>query len=155
MDSQPNVTPSRTWWEWLPDNLIHHRKRAATILERHNHILDPTAYAHVHQIATEGIDPGLIQSIRQHDIQAGFPRPRILGSYWTPPDGYFESVLSLLSWCEDQVKLLEGAGVRGLRHIDPTIGPWDLKEKPLSMIDGKKLMDQISALNDFRKKHDA
>jgi hypothetical protein len=60
LDSQPNVTPARTWWDWVPQNLSDHKKRAETILERHNNVLDPKAYAYVHHIATGGMDPDLI-----------------------------------------------------------------------------------------------
>ncbi|WP_139176957.1 hypothetical protein [Nitrosospira multiformis] len=151
MDSQPNVTPPRTWWEWLPDNLNHHRKRATVILERHNNVLDPKAYAYVHQIATEGIDPGLIQSIRHHDKVNGFSRPHVLAYYWGPPEGYCQTILGLTSWCENQVKILERNGMRELRRVVSTIGPWELNEKPPSMFDEKELEKQIWAMHGFIK----
>ncbi len=154
LDSQPNVAPPRTWWDWLPQSLSDHKKRAETILERHNNVLDPNAYAYVHQIATEGIEPEIIHSLRQTDSQTGFPRPRILGSYYFLPENYCETVIGLVAWCEEQIKQLEGNGIVGLKRVGATIGPWDRQDKPPSMLDEQELIRQLTAVKEFREKHD-
>lgn len=155
MDSRPNVTPPRTWWEWVPQSLTDHKKRAETILERHNNVLDPSAYAYVHQIATEGIDPEMIGSIRQSDMQDGFPRPHVLGSYCFLPESYCETVLGLVNWCKQQVVQLERNGISGLRRVGADIGPWDHQDSPASMIDPQELLRQVRAVKEFRERHTA
>lgn len=155
LDSQPNVAPPRTWWEWLTQSLSDHRKRAETILERHNNVLDPTTYAFVHQIATEGIEPSIIQTLRQSDQQSGFPRPHILGSYYFLPEHYCETVVELVSWCEAQVKQLERNGICGLKRVGAAIGPWDRQDNPPSKIDDAELHGQLVAVQQFRERHDA
>ncbi len=72
MDSQPAVVPRRTWWEWLPENLTEFKKKAETILERHNFILDPKTYLAVHKLATDGLEPGMITTLKVTDAQSGF-----------------------------------------------------------------------------------
>ncbi|MFZ2303067.1 MAG: hypothetical protein WAW10_14500 [Gallionella sp.] len=152
MDARPNVTPQRTWWEYFPQNLSDHRKRAETILERHNNVLDPKAYSYVHQIATEGMDPELINSIRQSDMQGGFPRPYILGSYYFLREGYFETVLGLVAWCEQQIVQLEGNGITGLRRVGATIGAWDRQDAPPSMISQHELLRQLAVVKEFQER---
>lgn len=155
MDSQPNVIPPRTWWEWVPQSLADHKKRAETILERHNNVLDPKAYAFVHQIATEGIEPDMINTLRQSDIRDGFPRPHILGSYCFLPENYGETVLGLVNWCRQQVLHLEVNGFAGLRRVGADIGQWDRQDKPASMIGQQELVAQLKAVEEFRERNTA
>ena len=151
LDSQPNVDPPRTWWDWLVQSLFDHRKRAETILERHNNVLDPNTYALVHQIATEGIEPSIIQTLRQSDQRSGFPRPHILGSYCFLPENYCETVVNLVSWCEAQVMQLESNGIAGLKRVSAIIGPWDRQDNPPSMIDDAELLKQLAAVQQYRE----
>lgn len=155
LDSQPNVAPPRTWWDWLSQSLSDHRKRAETILERHNNVLDPEAYAFVHQIATEGIEPSIIQTLRQSDQQMGFPRPHVLGSYYFLPENYCETVIGLVSWCEAQVRQLESNSIRGLKRVGAVIGPWDRQDNPPSKIDDAELLRQLAAVQQFRERSNA
>lgn len=153
MDAQPNVTPPRTWWQWVPQSLSDHKKRAETILERHNNVLDPMAYSLVHQIAAEGVEPEMINTIRQTDIQEGFPRPRILGSYLFLPKNYCETVLGLIDWCEQQVVLLETNGVKNLKRVGIVIGPWDCQDTPPSRISEQELIKQLTAVKEYRERN--
>lgn len=156
LDAQPNVTPTRTWWDWFPQNLSDHKKRAETILERHNNVLDPVTYAHVHQIATDGIDPDIFHTLRQSDQQmGGFPRPHILASYYFLPESYCETVINLVSWCDKQFTQLEGNGIVGLKRVGATIGPWERQDAPPSMIAEQELLRQLNAMQQFRESHNA
>ena len=155
LDAQPNVIPSRTWWAWLPQSLSDHKKRAETILERHNNVLDPVTYAHVHQIATEGMDPEIFNTLRQSGHQMGYPRPHILANYHFLPENYCETIISLVSWCEKQVSQLESNGIVGLKRVGATIGPWDRRDNPPSMIAEQELLRQLSAVQQFRETHKA
>lgn len=134
LNSQPNVTPPRTWWEWLPQSLSQHRELAETILARYNNVLDPTIYSFVHKIGTEGVDPNIINTIRQSDLQMKFTRPPVLGYYYPLPEHYCETVVALVRWCEENVGMLEKNGVTGLKRVASTIGPWERQENPPSKI---------------------
>lgn len=123
MDAQPNVTPATTWWDWVPRSIADYRQRGETILERHNNVLDPNAYGLVHQIATEGLDPNFIRSIKQSDDQMGFPRPHVLGSYWFLPGTYCDAVVGLVDWCESQFEMLGKNGVKNLKNVGKAVGP--------------------------------
>lgn len=155
MDAQPNVTPATTWWDWVPRSLADHRQRGETILERHNNVLDPNAYGLVHQIATEGIDPNLIRSIKQSDDQMGFPRPHVLGSYWFLPETYCDAVVGLVDWCESQFEMLGKNGVKNLKNVGKVVGPWARQERPPSMISDDELSRQLAAVAVFRQRHAA
>jgi hypothetical protein len=155
LNAQPNVTPARTWWDWVPQSLSDHKKRAETILERHNNVLDPRAYAYVHHIATEANEPDFIHVLRQSDREKGFPRLSILGSYYFLLENYCETVIGLVAWCEEQVKQLESNGIQGLKRVGATVGPWERRDRPPSMIDEQELERQLAALQQFREEHDA
>jgi len=151
MDSQPNVVPTRTWWEWFPQSQKDFIKKAETILERHNAILDPEAYSAVHKIATHIMDPGMIATARQIDIKSGFPRPKVLDSYWVPLEGYGGQILSLVSWCEEKVNVLESAGIKNLKKVISEVNQWEPQTSPPCMIDESELQQQIKAVEKFRK----
>lgn len=151
MDSQPNVVPRRTWWEWFPQNQIDFRKKAETILERHNSILDPEAYGAVHKIATHIMDPEMIATSRQIDIKSGFPRPKVLGSYWFPIEDYGSPILELVSWCKKKEKVLETAGIKNLKKVISDVYKWESQTLPPCMIDDSELQRQINAVEKFRK----
>jgi hypothetical protein len=153
LDAVAPVTPTRTWWDWFPQNVSGHKKRAETILERHNIVLDPRAYAHVHHLAT-GVIEADFQALRQSDFERGVPRPHILGHYYFVLDDYFQMILSLASWCERQVAQLERNGVVGLRRVRPKVYPWDRWEAPSSMIAEDELRRQLVVLqqHDERRK---
>lgn len=151
MDSQPNVVPRRTWWEWFPQNQMDFIKKAETILERHNSILDPEAYAAVHKIATHIMDPEMIGTSRQIDIKTGFPRPKVLGSYWVPLEDYAGPILTLVSWCEKKVKVLEAAGIKNLKKVISEVNQWEPQTSPPCMIDESELQRQIEAVEKFRE----
>ena len=85
----------------------------------------------------------------------GFPRPHILASYLFLPENYFETVIGLATWCEEQIKQLEANGIVGLKRVGLAIGPWVQQDKPPSMIDEQELLRQLAALQEFRDKHDA
>ena len=80
-----------------------------------------------------------------------FPRPHVLGCYWDPPEGYYETIIGLIDWCENQVKILERKGIRNLRRVSTMIGPWELRERPPSMFDQKELDEQIWLMHGFIK----
>lgn len=153
LDGKPPVLPERTWWDWLPECLTDHKNQAETILERHNYILDPVAYSLVHQLATEGMNPSQIKSIRQIYAQTDRPRVTALGAYYFLFENYYESVLGLVAWCKEQAVLLQRNGLQDLRAVTSTLGPWEPTEPPPSMISNEELgkqEDAVRALTDAR-----
>lgn len=155
LDANASVTPSRSWWVYVPQILSEQKELAETILERHNNVLDPKAYSFVHQIASELMAPNLMHTLRQSDTECGFPRPRILGSYFFVIGDYFASVIGLVDWCEAQFKQLEQNGIKGLKRVCSTIGPWEAQSQPASMIGMEALKEQFAAVQQFRQAHDA
>ena len=153
LDSNPKVLPKRTWWEWFPQNLIEFRTQAETILERHNSILDPAAYAAVHKIATYIIRPEMIATSRQIDIQSGFPRSKILGSYWHLIGDYSGPTLTLVSWCQYKIQKLESSGLENLEKVVSQVEQWDPQASPPCMISQEELQKQIEAIKIFRENY--
>ena len=127
------------------------KKKAETILERHNSILDPEAYSAVHKIATHMMDPEMIATSRQIDVKSGFPRPKVLGSYWFPIEDYAGPILTLVSWCEKKVTMLESSGITNLKKVISQVNKWETQISPPCMIDEAELQRQIEAVEKFRE----
>lgn len=154
MEAQPLVMPPRTWWEWIPENLMDHRNLAERILERHNFVLDAEIYGCVHRIATEGLNPTLIPTIRQADQHSGFPRPHNLGSYHYLSECYCEDIVKLVSWCQDSAKELRRSGANGIKDVGAEIGEWEADESPPSKLSDIALLEQMAAVAQYRAEHD-
>lgn len=152
MDSRANVTPSRTWWDYLPQELQDFRQRATVILERHNGILDPAAYHAVHQIAHSGMEPGLVHGIRASDQEMGFPRIRILGNYCFFLPDYFSSVLELVEWCNSEADAIERVSSHKLLRIAKDLSGAPHSTTPPCMIKPENLAAQLNALKVFRER---
>lgn len=151
MDSKPNAIPTQTWWKWFPHNMTEFRKLGGVILERHNTILDPQAYSTVHKITTNMVDPYTIAIVRKYDVASGFPRPKVLSSYWVMTEEYGDAVITLVKWCEARAKRLEAAGIRDLKQVTAQIYKWDEQTSPPCMIDPDELQRQIRAVEEFRE----
>lgn len=150
LDARPPVSPTRTWWEWLPDSLSDHRAKAEIILNRHNNILDPKAYAMVHQLATEGTDPSTIHALRKTDSEMGYPRIRVLGSYFFPMESYYKTVLGLVEWCLKQEALLKRNGLEDVQTVTNKLSNSEPSNPPPSMISEDELLKQIEAAESFQ-----
>ncbi|MBU7587456.1 MAG: hypothetical protein KAF91_32290, partial [Nostoc sp. TH1S01] len=157
LDSQPSVAPPRTWWEWLPQQEQEFRTRAERILERHMGILDPQAYALVHQLVSgSGLlhpDTGmqLIRVMKQYDQEEGFPRPHNLASYWATNTEALNTVIQLNEWCIKKKQFLENQGISGLLNPTLTINTFDENQSPKCMIDPNKFFQQVLAVNAYRE----
>lgn len=150
IDGQANVVPRRQWFEWFPERLTELRKQGECILERHNSILAPEAYSWVHQLSTEGPDPGYIRVIRDLDRSDRFPRPTNLGSYWPLPEAFLQSVLALVEWAQKEETYLRAAGVAAVRAAPRTVKTWEPNHTPRSRISDQELMQQIALVDKFR-----
>jgi hypothetical protein len=154
MDSQPNVTPTRTWWEYLPEQLAEFKRYAEVILERYNSILSPEAFLMIHKLLNASMDPWISRAIRSSDLQEGFPRPRTLGHYLVFTGDYFPSILALISWCNTERKLLEKESRLSLMETPETLAGNRHEGIPRCMIASEELRTQINAMQVFRAQCD-
>ena len=155
MDSAPNVTPKRTWWEYLPEQMAEFKRHAEVILVRYNSILSPKAFLSIHKFLNATMDPGLIQASRISDQQDGFPRPRTLGHYLLIADDYFPSVLALISWCNTERCSLEQESQLALQETPEILGGLRPESMPPCMISPDELQAQLNALQAYRAIHAA
>ena len=61
MDSEPNVTPPKKWWDWIVHNAKEFSESGDKILDRHAHILEPKVYAQVHQLTESSFNKLLLR----------------------------------------------------------------------------------------------
>jgi len=87
LNTEPNVTPKRTWWNWITQNHKIWKDKSDKYLERHATYSDPELYKLIH-----GFSEGtfmkllpLINSIKQSDIHKNFPRLSLLSHYAMQP----------------------------------------------------------------------
>jgi hypothetical protein len=155
LDSQPNVAPPRTWWEWLPQQEQEFYSRAERILERHAVSLDPEAYALVHQLMNNLLHPDtgmrIMGAVRQFDQQQGFPRPHNLAAYWGTTAEALETVVKLNEWCIHKKRFLEKNGVVGLQNPVFELNRPEASPSPHCMIDPNKLVQQALAVQAYRE----
>jgi hypothetical protein len=105
MDSEPNVTPNRKWWDWMTYNVKEFQNAGDKILDRHAIILEPELYSQIHQLTESSFNKVIchMPAIRQSDTRNNFQRNTAFGSYSIPPiNEDFEAILYLHNWCEKQ-----------------------------------------------------
>lgn len=155
MDSEPNVTPPRKWWDWIVYNAKEFSEAGDKILDRHAHILEPAVYALVHQLTESSFNKLLlmIPGLKQSDSLRQFPRVKVLGSYSMPPQKEdFEAILGLVDWCESQYKKFKdiNPSVKRVSLYNPSN---DKNMPPKCQIPDEILRSQMSELNEFRNKN--
>lgn len=157
LDSQPNVAPARTWWEYMPQQERQFDSLAERILERHAGSLDPVAYALVHQLLTGFLNPNtglrIIAGIYQHDRQTGFPRAHNLASYWGTTENNLEPIIRLTSWCCEKKEYLAQMGFPELTGPIVKLNARGPEQAPRCMIDGQRLLDADVAVQAYRDAH--
>lgn len=109
MDSEPNVTPPRKWWDWIVDNAKEFKDNGDKLLDRHSYNLDPIAFGYVHQLTESIFNKVLLMlpSIRQTDKLMKLSKIKALGNYAMPPQKEdYEAILGLVEWCNEQYSIL-------------------------------------------------
>jgi hypothetical protein len=155
MDSEPNVTPSRTWWDWISYNAKEFKENGDKILDRHSHNLDPIAFGYVHQLSESSFNNMLLMSssIRESDIQMNFPRVKVLGNYaMSPQKEDYEAILGLVKWCNDMYAKLKKYS-NSIKKVSEYIPTKSSKTPPKCMIPQGILMHQIKELEEFRQQN--
>ncbi|MYM26761.1 hypothetical protein GTP58_00320 [Duganella sp. CY15W] len=121
LNSEPNVTPSRTWWQFLPEQLGEFQRRCDMILHRHSEILEPEAYLLVNKFVRSLPDPNFSTTIRRSDAEFGYPRPHVLGGHIVVLSSYFSALLELVSWCNREAEEIKKAGIREVLTINESL----------------------------------
>lgn len=151
MDSHPNVTPRRTWWQYVPEDLESLRVSAERILERYTAILDPKAFLSVHKLLTTTVEPGLPTGILQSDQEHRFPRPRVLGSYLPVLPDHFAALLALIEWLVLERQDLSERTGEALGEITVDLSGNRPQGTPPCMMAPEKLAAQVQALKDHHQ----
>ncbi len=153
LDSRPNVTPARTWWQWLPQREQEFHLQATHILERHPGNLEPAAYALVHKLTTSFLQPSaglqLLPEMKQSDKEHHYPRPHVLAYYWQEYPDSLETVVALHKWCCRKKNELERYGVHGLKPVTQYWPDGPVNLSPPSMIRPEEFQKQLQALEAF------
>lgn len=150
MNSTANVTPRMNWWQYLPTVLYDFKNLADRILVRHSETLDPEAYRMVNQLAHAAMDPNFSSAIRQSDIELGFPRPQVLGSFIVIFDEYFPTLLKLLTWCNEEAKEINRWKDSKAQMIDKNLIGSRPNGAPQCMIAPEELARQLIELERHR-----
>lgn len=143
MNAEANVTPRRTWWQFLPEQLQDLKTLAEKILHRHSEILDPEAYRLVNQLVQNAMEPNISSAVLASDIEMGYPRPQILGSYLFVLDEYFPSLLKLVKWCNTEAIAIKQKTGKDVTMVDENLIGNRPDGKPKCMIDAENLARQL------------
>lgn len=159
LDAKPNVTPPRTWWQWLPEQLTNMTSMAEKIIERHVQVLDPVAYSYIHSLLSDGMlspmKANIINAIRQSDQAMGFPRPTNYGNYMADNAESLSPITSLDEWCKQEYEALKKISKHPIK--EPFVVP-EIKEvtkNPASLIAQEKLLYQLQKQEEFRTRDKA
>lgn len=152
LTGKPKVTPPRTWFDWFPHQYHELHELAERILERHNSILDPDAYALVHQLSIEGPSGSILTAIRQTDQINGIPRPTNLGSYWPHPEGMFDAILSLIDWAQREHKYLQSTGITRLKAPPKVPYQWKFEDAGGARLSSDRFIEQAQQFHTWQSR---
>jgi hypothetical protein len=159
LDAKPNVTPPRTWWQWLPEQLANMTTMADKIIERHIQVLDPIAYSHIHSLLSDGMlspmKANIINAIRQSDQAMGFPRPTNYGNYMADNEESLQPIKHLDDWCQKECEALKKLSNHTIK--EPFVVP-EVKQvtnSPASLISQEKLQSQLVNQAEYRARDKA
>jgi hypothetical protein len=153
MESEPNVTPPRKWWDWIVHNAKEFKENGDKILDRHTHNLDPIAFGYVHQLTESSFNNTLLMSpsIRQSDSLIQFPRVKVLESYSIAPQKEdYDAILGLIKWCNEQYSSLKKHS-DSIKQVSEYYKDKNRKMPPKCMIPQEILEQQLKELNEFRQ----
>lgn len=148
MDTQPNVTPSRTWWQHVPEDMESFRASAERVLERYSGILEPRAFLTIHRLLNNTGEPGLVLGILQSDQQKGFPRPKLLGNYLPVMEDHFSALIELIDWLASEKQKLSKITGEKLGEITEVLNGNRPDGVPPCMMEPGKKAAQFHALNE-------
>jgi hypothetical protein len=154
MDSEPNVYPSRKWYNWIAQNAKEFKENGDKLLDRYSHNLDPIAFGYVHQLTESFFNNALSYApmIRQSDSFDKTPRPQVLGSYvFLPPKEDYEAIIGLVKWCDATYHVLKKH-----RNSINKIEYFTIKNRimpPKCMIPKEILEQQIKEFNEFQQRN--
>lgn len=104
LNSEPNVTPKRKWWDWIVTNAKEFIDSWDKILDRNWYLLEPKIYSNIHYITESTFIKvlSMIKNLRSSDLENWFKRVEVLKYYSTlPTDDDFKTILELYNRCEE------------------------------------------------------
>ncbi|ELK8603488.1 MULTISPECIES: hypothetical protein [Vibrio] len=145
LDGKPNVTPPRSWWQWLPEQNKELSAQADKILERHMQSLDPKAYSFIHSLLSDGMlfknrGMNVLPMIQSADRHMGFPRPTNLAEYMIEDEESLLPIIELDEWCHKEFAYLVSKGMTSIK--EPYVLSSQNIEEPKSQIQTEKLARQ-------------
>ena len=153
LDGIPNVTPSRTWWEYLPQLGNQMKQDAERILERHVQNLEPEVYSMIHEQLSLGILSNIgirqITAIKQSDIEHRTPRPRNLGGYFPIIADRYSKIIELYNWCNQYSAYLNSMNADTINSIIKY--PNGQQTSPKSRFTLEQLVDQTIAYRNWQQ----
>jgi hypothetical protein len=155
MDSEPNVTPPRKWWDWIVQNAKEFKENGDKLLDRHSHNLDPIAFGYVHQLTESSFNHFLlmIPSIRQLDTTMKYTRVKVLASYsMAAQKEDYDAILGLIKWCNEQHSFLKKHS-SSIKKVSEYYKDKNRKMPPKCMIPKEILEQHLKELNEFRQKN--
>jgi hypothetical protein len=159
LDAKPNVTPPRTWWHWLPEQLTNMIAMAEKILERHVQVLDPIAYSHIHNLLSDGMlspmKANIMNSLRQSDEAMGFPRPTNYGSYLVDNEDTLKPIIYLDDWCKKEYEALKNNSHLPIKEPFKAPETKEAVSSPPSLISQEKLQAQLTKQEEYRARDKA
>ncbi|EHW0696155.1 hypothetical protein K1B30_004539 [Vibrio parahaemolyticus] len=155
LDGKPNVTPPRTWWEWLPEQNKEISAQAEKILERHVQSLSPHVYSFIHSLLTDGMlfknrGMNVLPMIRGADRHINFPRPTNLAEYMFEDESSLHPIVKLDEWCHKEFSYLTSKGLTSLKA--PFTLTSQVTDTPKSQMTVGKLAKQREAVKAYREK---
>jgi hypothetical protein len=153
LNSKPNVTPETTWWVHLPNSMKELQDLGDKILDRHSGHLDPEIYGELHHMTESSFLNVFkyMQSIKQSDLNSGFPRPNLLSSYSMQPQKQdYEAMIKLFEWCTKSYERISPHSPY-LKKVSEYIPAADSGGTPRCMIPPEVLLKEAETLRKYRE----
>ncbi len=125
LSAKPPVAPERTWGIYWLDFLQETRDNASTALTRHAGVLDPEAYADLHELFSSLNDPRLVLALRQ--VRGGVAAPVLGGELVLDDDRFCGAILRLVKWLNEEAARIELEQVATVNRMAVTV---DARNRP-------------------------
>lgn len=154
MDSNANVYPETTWWNWFESNGKEFQDRCNAILNRYFIYLEPNLYKELHYLLNDSF---LFDSMRNTVIsrrlneREGIPKPKVLEYYLYMQESTYKTLLNIYNWCEETYRELTDLNYE-VHKVQINYANKKLSV-PKSMIDYNELMAQTSKFIKWQEDH--
>ena len=131
LEGNPNIIPTRDWFQQTKIVYDELQSKGDKILERYNTIAPPEILQTIHYLINNSVFAGkplkYISNVKQVDIRNHIPRTPVLSSYLPEPfELDFSEIHNLLLWCKEYGNRLNGNKdntIEKVSIINPNIPP--------------------------------